>query len=226
MISSSSIQSKLVFWSELHALLMLAASFIILIGFPVWIVAGFGVLSFAGLIVSCQTHWTPRKNFGVANFVTLFRLIAASSLLIFPIGDSTLVVICALIVFVLDAVDGKLARKYGLDSLFGEYFDKEVDAFFMLALCILLYIGDRLAVWILLPGLLRYCFVLFIKFCKPRQVKEQRTTKGKWIYFFMVSSLISCFLPFPQLTPPITAWMTVMLVYSFSDSAWNLYRSQ
>src|ERR1700719_196706 len=38
--------------------------------------------------------------------------------------------------------------------------------------------------WILLPGLLRYVFVLFVKFAKPPESKERRSTKAGWISCF------------------------------------------
>jgi phosphatidylglycerophosphate synthase len=126
--------------------------------------------------------------------------------------------------FMLDGVDGWLARKFGLASEFGEYLDKEADAFLMLVLCLLLYTTGRLGAWVILPGVLRYGFVLFIALARPPAQKERRTTSGRWIYVGMTSALIAAFTPFPWLYRPFAALMTLVLVYSFASAARDVYR--
>jgi phosphatidylglycerophosphate synthase len=130
----------------------------------------------------------------------------------------------ALTLFALDGVDGWLARKLGLASEFGEYLDKETDAFLMLMLCLLLYTGGRLAAWILAAGLLRYAFVLFIALARPPAQKERRTASGRWIYVAMTSALIAAFTPLPFVYQPLAALMTLALLYSFGSAVRDMYR--
>jgi phosphatidylglycerophosphate synthase len=131
----------------------------------------------------------------------------------------------AVTVFALDGVDGWLARRLGLASEFGEYLDKETDAFFMLVLCVLVYAGGRFGAWILVPGLLRYGFVVFLMLAKPPAVKERRSARGAWMSFGMISALLVAFTPFPTFYQPYALLMTLVLLYSFADSLLDLYRS-
>ena len=62
---------------------------------------------------------------------------------------------------ILDGIDGRLARRHGLESPFGARFDMEVDAFFILVLAALVYQTDKAGGWVLLSGVLRYGFVAF-----------------------------------------------------------------
>jgi phosphatidylglycerophosphate synthase len=121
-------------------------------------------------------------------------------------------------------VDGWLARRLGLASDFGEYLDKEADAFFMLVMCLLLHGSARLGIWIVVPGLLRYAFVIFLMLAKPPALKERRTARGRWIYFGMISALIAAFTPFPVLYEPVVVVMSLVLVCSFADGLLGLYR--
>ncbi len=136
-----------------------------------------------------------------------------------------LVIVAAVALLMMDGLDGYLARKFDLVSEFGEYFDKEVDAFFMLLLALMLYTGQHMELWVLLPGVLRYGFVLFLKFAKPPAVQEQRTSSGQWIYILMMLALIFCFAPYPSVNLPLVVGMTLVLCWSFGDAVWRLYHS-
>lgn len=221
---ASSLQTKLIFWTEWHALWMIAGALLVWYqGLP-FMAAVFAGFSFLSLIFRCRFQWTAKGVFGWPNRVTLLRLGGVLGLLFFPKIHPSSMILFAALLFSLDGLDGWLARKGGLASEFGEYFDKEVDAFFLLTLCLLLYDGGRLGGWILLPGLLRYFFVLFLKFANPPQVKEQQSSRGKWIYFLMMAALIFCFTPFPPVYKPFAAIMTGILGYSFLDALYRLYR--
>ena len=107
--------------------------------------------------------------------------------------------------------------------------DKESDAFLTLMLCLVLYrLPESFGPWILLPGLLRYLFVLFVKFAKPPQAKEQRTAKARWILFFMMLALLFSFAAYPSYLDycrPLAALMTLALTYSFAESLYLMYRA-
>ena len=57
---------------------------------------------------------------------------------------------------VLDAVDGRVARRTGTTSSFGARFDGEADAFLILVLSV--YVAARLGSWVLVIGAARYAF--------------------------------------------------------------------
>ncbi len=105
----------------------------------------------------------PFVCFGAANQVTVARG-ALVALLAGLIGEQTaglpaLVAVAAVIVAVLDGVDGWLARRRQIASDFGARFDMETDALFILVLAVLAWQFERAGAWVLLSGLLRYLFV-------------------------------------------------------------------
>ena len=165
--ASTDIQVRLVRWSERHAIVMLAGTALILTGASLWALMLLAAASFAALVWRCRTHWTLAGRFGAANAVTSLRLLGVLALPAFAAMNPLAVAGFAVTVFALDGVDGWLARRLGLASEFGEYLDKETDAFFMLVLCVLVYAGGRFGAWILVPGLLRYGFVVFLMLAKP-----------------------------------------------------------
>jgi phosphatidylglycerophosphate synthase len=63
------------------------------------------------------------------------------------------------VAMVLDAVDGRIARSTGTGSVLGARFDMELDAFFLLALSLLVWQSGRAGPWVLGIGALRYLFV-------------------------------------------------------------------
>jgi phosphatidylglycerophosphate synthase len=72
-----------------------------------------------------------------------------------PTGVMVAMILPALL---LDAVDGKVARRTGTVSAFGARFDMEVDAFLILVLSALL--AGSIGPWVLAIGAMRYAFVL------------------------------------------------------------------
>jgi phosphatidylglycerophosphate synthase len=216
--------NPLVRWSEYHAIAMLAGTAAFLIGWPFWLLMLLATISFASFVWSCREAWRVHGTLGAANTLTLGRLLGTAALPWTMAIPPLAIGVLALMLFALDGVDGWLARKLGLASEFGEYLDKEADAFLMLVLCLLLYTTGRLGPWIILPGVLRYFFVLFIAVAKPPAQKERRSASGRWIYVGMTSALIAAFTPFPALYRPFAALMTLVLLYSFASAARDVYR--
>jgi len=221
----NAIQLELVRWSELHACIALAATAAILAGAPLSTLLVPAAVSFAGFIWLRRDAWPRRGRFDAANALTTSRILGVLALPCVAAVTAELVVgAVALVLLILDGVDGWLARRLGVVSEFGEYLDKEADAFFMLVLCMLLYDQGRLGAWIVVPGLLRYGFVVLLRVVRPREIKERRSTRGRWIYFGMISALLAAFTPFPLLYRPCAAAMSFALVYSFAGSVFELYR--
>jgi phosphatidylglycerophosphate synthase len=60
------------------------------------------------------------------------------------------------VALLLDAVDGRVARRTGTSSAFGSRFDGEVDAFLILVLSV--QVSSTFGAWVLTAGLMRYVF--------------------------------------------------------------------
>lgn len=216
-------KTPLLRWSERHAALMLLAAVMALLPLsPLW-TAAIAALSFAQLSWQCRHAWTPSGVFGAANAVTSLRCLLTLTLAAVPALGVGITLGLASTVLLLDGVDGWLARRAAHCSEFGEYFDKEVDAFFMLTLCLLLYRSQHLGAWVLLLGGLRYLFVGFISLANPPRRKESATRFGKFVGVFVPAVLLFCLLPLPQLCAPPAATATLLLLCSFAQSLRQIY---
>jgi phosphatidylglycerophosphate synthase len=203
---------------------MLVATGLVWGGASLWLVVGTALVTFAALVWSCRAGWRERGRFGAANALTSARIAGTLALPSIAAAAAPVAVgVWAFTLFALDGVDGWLARRQGLASEFGEYLDKEADAFLLLVLCMLLYAQGRLGAWIIAAGLLRYVFVVFLLIARPPALKERRSTRGRWIYFGMIAALLAAFTPFPAFYEPFAAIMSVVLMYSFADTLFDLY---
>jgi phosphatidylglycerophosphate synthase len=225
-MSNPPLQPLVLRWSEGHAAAMIAVTLATVAGLPAWLLSLCGFTSISLLVYRCRRRWTPGGRFGLANAVTLLRL---CGMLVLPWLAAGQIVYWGAVLFAMDGVDGWIARRAGLAGEFGEFIDKESDAFLTLMLCLVLYrLPESFGPWILLPGLLRYLFVLFVKFAKPPQAKEQRTAKARWILFFMMLALLFSFAAYPSYLDycrPLAALMTLVLTYSFAESLYLMYRA-
>lgn len=225
MADSHPLQPVLLRWSAGNAAAMVAFTLAAATGLPPWLLSLSGFMSFSLLVYRCRGRWTTGGRFGLANAVSALRL---CGIFVLPWVAPGEIVYWGLILFVMDGMDGWIARRAGLAGEFGEFIDKETDAFFMLMLCVVLYrLPEGFGPWILLPGLLRYLFVLFVKFATPPQPKEQRTAKARRISVFMMLTLLFSFAAYPAYLDycrPLAALMTLALAYSFGVSVWMMYR--
>ena len=181
-----------------------------------------GIGSFGALLYIYGAYEQARYLLRAANLVTLSRL----ALTLLLLGTATVsgndlftdifIVLISLYVLIADGIDGWLARKRNEETEFGEYLDKEIDAFFLLALCITAYWQDKVGLWIILPGLLRYLFVVVLKFAAPPASKEYRSRSARVIYVVMVCTLISVFVLPSWIYGPALIFSTIALIWSFA----------
>ncbi len=100
---------------------------------------------------------------GPAGRVTLFRAVLAcgvAGLTADSFGsddNAAILVVLATVGLVLDAVDGRVARRTGTCSSFGGRFDMEVDAFLIAVLSA--YVAPTAGWWVLAIGAIRYLYV-------------------------------------------------------------------
>lgn len=118
----------------------------------------------AALLLTGVAKHHPFGSFGAANQVTVARgaLVALLAALIGERADTgapLLAVAMAVIVAVLDGLDGWLARRQHMASAFGARFDMETDALLIMVLAVLAWQFGKAGVWVLAAGLLRYLFV-------------------------------------------------------------------
>jgi phosphatidylglycerophosphate synthase len=131
----------------------------------------------AALVLRALSAPGAPGQFGLANRVTLLRagiavlfcglgaegVLTGEGLAARPIDGRDawvwLLPLGALGAFVLDGIDGWLARRLQLESALGARFDMEVDALLIFALSLLVLASDRANAWVLVAGLLRYVFV-------------------------------------------------------------------
>lgn len=116
-------------------------------------------------LLSAAMHRAGRSVLGPADVVTLTRAllvggvtaIVAEGLLTGWTAQAPLVALAA-VALLLDAVDGKVARRTGTVSPVGARFDMEVDAFLVLVLSV--HVAGFVGPWVLAIGGMRYAFVV------------------------------------------------------------------
>lgn len=214
-------------WSRQHAMLMglgISAAWLEHGALPM---AAMAAGSFMALLVRGRGCYTDAGSFGWANGVTLARLGGALGLLVGASLDPwwqaglILLLVCA------DGLDGWVARQRAAVSAFGHLFDQESDAFLLLVACLLLFDAGRLGAWILLPGSLRYGFVLFSQGArKARQpVRGNRITRS--IGVVATLGFAACLLPVmsPEIAFRLALFLSMALAGSFLYSSFQLYRA-
>ena len=176
-------------------------------------------------------HLHPHARFGLANVVTLLRgcfTVLLGAFINEPEATSSaawVLVVVATAVACADALDGMIARSSGLHSAFGARFDMEVDALFILVLCVLVFEQDKAGIWIIAIGAMRYVFVVsgWIIAALGRQLPPSK--RRQTVCVIQVAVLISCLAP--VLERPTTTVLVLaalcLLVYSFArDIHWLL----
>jgi phosphatidylglycerophosphate synthase len=179
----------------------------------------------------------PFAAFGAANQVTVVRgaLVALLAGLIgehTAFGLPTLVTVAAVIIAVLDGLDGWMARRQQIASDFGARFDMETDALFIMVLAVLAWQWDRAGAWVLLSGLLRYVFVGAGRVLSWLRRALPASARRKSIAVVQVVALILTLAPFvpARVAPAIAAVGLCALTLSFLvDVLWlwqNASRSE
>jgi phosphatidylglycerophosphate synthase len=212
-------------WSFIHALALLPAVAISLFTHTLTLFLLIGALSFLLLFLIVGPNWTRKGAFGFGNAMTALRLagILALPSVCSRIG-SVSVTGFGIVLLVADGLDGWLARRFNQASEFGEYFDKETDAFFLMLLCLLAFLNQRLGSWILIPGLLRYVFVIVTGFSMPSLLKEEKTDRARKIYVLMMAGVFSAFLPYPAFYRPLAGIATIALFWSFATDFIRVFK--
>ena len=194
--------------------------------YPAKALAVFGAEAALGLVGLSKPQ--PFVSFGAANQVTLARA-ALVALLAGLIGErpvpglAAIVTAAAVMIAVLDGVDGWLARRQHMASEFGARFDMETDALFIMVLAGLAWQFDRAGAWVLVSGLLRYLFIGAGLIAPWMRRALPPSSRRKFIAVVQVIALILTLAPFvpATATPAIAAMGLCALALSFLvDVVW------
>ncbi|MFE9650943.1 CDP-alcohol phosphatidyltransferase family protein [Streptomyces sp. NPDC006365] len=183
-------------------------------------------------VLARALHRTRPRSFGPANRVTLGRatLVAGVTALVADSFQSpppvTLLVALTAVALILDAVDGKVARRTGSSTALGARFDMEVDAFLILVLSV--YVSTQLGTWVLLIGAMRYAFVAAARFLPWLNATLPPSTGRKTVAALQGVALL---LAGAQILPYAATLATVVLalgslVWSFGRDIGWLWRNR
>jgi phosphatidylglycerophosphate synthase len=212
-------------WTIIHSSIIITATAVCLLFSVVTPLILSALITFSLLIFLSRKTWTPQKQFGRGNFLTGLRLLLLLfTALFFDKIANYLIALAGLIILIGDGLDGKVARHRDELSEFGEFFDKETDALFIHLFCLLAILKNLLGGWIILIGLLRYIFILYLFLTSKKGCKERRSKTGRYIFVFVSCSVIIIFLPVPLLPQAAAVISLLLLIYSFGrDIVWVQY---
>jgi phosphatidylglycerophosphate synthase len=125
--------------------------------------------------------------------------------------------------FVLDAIDGVVARRYGCASEFGAMFDGETDSALILVLGLVLWLRLGFAAWVLVPGTLRYVYLVCLALVPPGRAKPWRSRLGR-LAFLIGGALLLAAVVAPGLAGTVSAAVaSLILCASFGYSFFMAY---
>lgn len=176
---------------------------------------------------------------GPGNRITLLRAALAA-----PVGSAALlapvpgalaheslalwVTVLALLVLLLDGLDGAVARRSGTTSAFGARFDMELDAALILALSVLAWQPGPAGPWVLLIGAMRYLFVLAGRRLPWLRAELPPSRRRQAVCVLQTPALLIALAP-PAPTGPAIAAATLALAaltVSFAVDIVYLYRGR
>jgi phosphatidylglycerophosphate synthase len=175
----------------------------------------------------------PHARLGGANLVTLARagLVALLAALIREVPSDALAwtaIALGTSAACLDGVDGFLARRSRLVSAFGARFDMETDAFFILALSVLVWSTGNAGPWTVTAGSLRYLFVAAGWVLPWMRAPLSPTFRAKAMAVAQMVGLLVALAPIvPVPLRPWAAGLTLAgLVWSFAVDVGRLWRGR
>ncbi len=224
------VAADLIWGAGLTALLVAAAG----IGWQISAgLYGIAALLYLAIALPVICRWPSGRDFGWANRATLVR--AAMVVLLVSLApfiarlDNWLWLYGALCLFalVLDGVDGAIARTTHSTTAFGARFDMELDALFILGLCVAVLALEKAGAWVLALGLMRYAFVAAGHWLTFMNQPLPESFRRKTVCVWQVVTLMIAILPvtsaaFANWTLAIAL---ALLCYSFSTDLRWLYQT-
>jgi len=190
-------------------------------------------LALCGLLLFCTLHRFARTGevrFGPANTLTLLRAALVLLLLLAafdaPTSSWPLFGVAAA-ALLLDALDGRVARRFSCASPFGARFDIEVDTAFLFTVALLLHLDGRAGVWVLAAGLLRPAFLLAGRLLPPLARPLPRSRRRAIVCGVAATALTFALAPpLPEVLAASAAGAAVLaLTLSFARDVHRLLRA-
>jgi hypothetical protein len=170
-------------WLPTHATIVLTGVGVSAVSGRSWPVALAAGVAFSALVWKFAGCWSVRRSFGLANLLTSLRVLLLLMAAAYLLRLSELALLASLsMAFLLDALDGAVARRLGDATEFGAAFDTETDALFVLVLGLALWLRDGVQAWVLIPGVLRYGYVLVLALFPPGVAAVQRPLFGRMAF--------------------------------------------
>ncbi|HEU4410535.1 MAG TPA: CDP-alcohol phosphatidyltransferase family protein [Polyangiaceae bacterium] len=201
-----------------HACVMLFALALTLLAAERRLLVGVAWPAFARLVWRGRASWRPIR-FGVPNAVTVLRLGLITALVLgSTVYEGGALAALGLAVYALDGLDGQIARRFGLATEFGAEFDTEADAFYIAALSLGLWARGVADAWVLLPGLLRYLYVITVTLFRWRgEAPREKFSR----YSFSITAVLLSLAYYPSAAAPWAAMAGTLVV---STAFWNSWR--
>ena len=182
-----------------------------------------GAGSLAVYIARGRGRYTPGSGFGLANALTLVRLVAIGGLAVLAReAPGPAAALLALAIFVLDGLDGLVARRLRQSSEFGARFDMECDALFVEVCALALYSHGRVGALFVLAATLRYPYVLCVAFYglhSPQAGREApRSRFGRNAFGVFCTSAIASLWPLEPWQRPFALFASGLILVSFARS--------
>jgi len=181
------------------------------------------VMLFGAICALCLrslAHTYPHEVLGWCNVVTLIRtaLVSVLAAAVFAPAAPWAVFVIAIVAFASDGLDGWLARRAGLSSVFGARFDMEADALLGAVLALVLLTHGTVGPAILVLGFSRYIFVGAGWIWPALRGDLPQSYRRKTICVVQIAALIALICPLTPaaLLPWIAGGAAGLLLYSFA----------
>jgi phosphatidylglycerophosphate synthase len=207
----------------LVALLVTATGVAVLAALPLWAALPAVLAVTAGTLWRFRTR-THASRFGLANWVTLFRLnlVALMLVTVWPGAPDTVpswpLFLIAATALVLDGVDGWLARRRREAGAFGERFDMGADTAFTIITTLCLVGFGLVGAWVLLLGLLRPAFAAAARL-RPEFAAPLPESRGRKI---ACAGSLTCLVA--GLAPPLAGFAPALALAALVQLLWSFGR--
>jgi phosphatidylglycerophosphate synthase len=213
-------------WTRGHALLLAASAALCAPLQLAWPAALLGAGSLL-LLIARELRGSAgagASRIGPANAITLVRVALVVLLALrLPRGAGPVEAGLVLLVFALDGVDGWVARRTGSASELGARLDMETDALFVLVCALGLYACGRLGAYVLVPGVLRYGYVLALAWLPRLRREAPRSQLGRYAFALMVLSFAVSAWPLSRQHAWLALLASLGIAASFARSVyWSL----
>jgi phosphatidylglycerophosphate synthase len=206
-------------WVVLHASLMVVGGALFWMGYiKTWSVLAATSFAFLAFCKRNELKLLPGL-IGPANILTGMRLIGyiiAGSFYAYMPGVLVAIILWSAVI--LDAADGWIARRTQSESKFGGLFDMETDAFYVAMFTMILVLHKDFHAWIILPGFLRYLYIIGLFLFRAQEKEEKRNPIARLLAGFLFIAL-----PLPFVWDhPLARWLVYLasfgIVVSFGKS--------